>query len=152
MAGSWRRGEVAVGLALAGLGIAVAVLAAGMPGGTLALPGPGFAPAAVGVLLAIVGLGCAIRALVPTDAPDAPLRVGTSAVWGSLLTLAATAVAFEPLGAPLTLAAAMAALFRLIGGYSALRCLGYGAIAAAAAWIVFARLLGIGLPAGVLPL
>ena len=44
-----RAGEAAAGAALALTGVALAASAAGMPSGSLALPGPGFVPLAVGM-------------------------------------------------------------------------------------------------------
>jgi putative tricarboxylic transport membrane protein len=146
-----KRGEAVVGLALAAFGAMLTALAWRMPSGSVSLPGPGFMPSAVGILLALTGVGCAVRTLVATDAAGT-VNPGGLKAWGALATLAIAAFLFEPLGAPLTLALAMAALFRLAGGYSLLRCAMFSVIAAAVAWLVFTRLLGVGLPAGVLPL
>src|SRR5687767_10083551 len=115
-----RRGEAAVGLALALFGIGLAFLAARMPAGSVSLPGPGFMPSALGVLLAIVGFGCAASALLSKDATRT-INLGGLKAWGALATLAVTAFAFEPLGAPLSLSIAMAVLFRLAGRYSLVR-------------------------------
>jgi len=41
---------------------------------------------------------------------------------------------------------------RLLGGYGLLRCGLLGIAASAVAWSVFTRVLGVGLPAGILPL
>lgn len=146
-----RTGEMAAGVALALAGTALAAGAAGMPGGSLALPGPGFVPLAVGVLLALVGAGCAASARGQRPGVGT-VALGGPRVWGTLGTLALTALAFEPLGAPLTLAAALAALFGLLGRASPARSLVLGAAASGAAWLVFTKLLGVGLPAGPLPL
>jgi hypothetical protein len=85
------------------------------------------------------------------SAPDT-VDLGALKASGALVTLAIAALLFEPLGAPLTLALTMATLFRLAGGYSLVRCVIFALIAAAVAWLVFTRLLGVGLPAGILPL
>ena len=145
------RGEALVGLALTVFGIVLAVLAWRMPAGSVSLPGPGFMPTALGVLLALVGAGCVARALVASAAPR-HMDLGGLKAWGALVTLAVAALLFESLGAPLTLALAMAALFRLTGGYSLVRCAVYGAAASVVAWLVFTRVLGVGLPPGLLPL
>ena len=146
-----KRGEIAVGLALAAFGITLTALAWRMPAGSVSLPGPGFTPSAIGVLLALTGLGCAARALLAENAAST-VSLGGLNTWGALATLAIAALLFEPLGAPLTLALTMTALFRLAGGYSLMRCAAFGLVAAAVAWLVFTRLLGVGLPAGILPL
>ena len=146
-----KRGEVVVGLALAAFGVTLAALAWRMPAGSMSLPGPGFMPSAVGILLALTGLACVASTLAAKDAPGT-VNLGGLNAWGALAMLAVAALLFEPLGAPLTLALTMTALFRLAGGYSLVRCAIFGLIAAALAWLVFTRLLGVGLPAGVLPL
>ncbi|HEX2726469.1 MAG TPA: hypothetical protein VHN20_11670, partial [Beijerinckiaceae bacterium] len=112
-----RRGEVFVGLALAAFGVTLTVLAWRMPAGSVSLPGPGFMPSAVGILLALTGLGCAMRTLLANDAAGT-VNLGGPGAWGALATLAIAAFLFESLGAPLTLALAMTALFRLAGGYA----------------------------------
>jgi len=145
-----RRGEAVVGLALTVFGIGLAFLASRMPAGSVSLPGPGFMPSAVGILLALVGIGCMAGALLPTDAART-INLGGVKAWGGLATLALAAFAFEPLGAPLTLSVVMAVLFRLAGGYSLARSAVFGCTASAMAWLVFTRLLGVGLPAGILP-
>jgi hypothetical protein len=144
-------GEVVAGLALAAFGAALTALAWRMPAGSVSLPGPGFMPSAVGILLALAGFGCVVRTLLAQDAAGT-VNVGGLNAWGTLAMLAVAAFLFEPLGAPLTLALTMTALFRLAGGYSLVRCAIFGVVAAAAAWLIFTRLLGVGLPAGLLPL
>src|SRR5688572_16889602 len=110
MALSAHRFETAVGLALAGLGVALAVAASQMPKGTVALPGPGFVPLAIGVLLTLAGLGCAGRAL--TSGSPETVGLGGLRVWGTLATLVGVGFAFEPLGAPITLALAVTLFVR----------------------------------------
>jgi hypothetical protein len=149
---SVHRFEAVAGLALAGLGVALAVAASQMPKGTVALPGPGFVPLAIGVLLTLAGLGCAGRAFVTNVDAAETVSLGGLRVWGTLATLVGVGYAFEPLGAPITLAIAVTVFVRLLGDYSIARSATIGVIASAAAWLVFARLLGIGLPAGLLPL
>ena len=148
MAVTQRSGEAAVSFALAAIGAAVAGMAARMPLGSLALPGPGFFPVAIGVLLALCGLACAGRAIL-VDGRDT-VSLGGWRPWSTLAVLAAAAFAFEPVGALLTLAVALAALFRILGAYAPWRCAAYGIAAAAVSYVVFTRLLGVGLPDGLL--
>jgi hypothetical protein len=148
MAVSERAGEAGVSLALAGGGLAMAVMGARMPLGSLALPGPGFFPVGLGVLLALCGLACALRAGIAGGRELVPL--GGWRPWSTLGVLALAAFAFEPAGAVPTLAVMLAALFRILGGYAAWRCLAYAVAATAGAYLVFTRLLGVGLPDGLL--
>lgn len=143
-----RTGEAVVSLALFGLGAAVAVQGARMPLGTLSLPGPGFFPTALGVLLAVCGLACAGRALLLGG--RGRVSLGGWRPWSTLLVLALSALAFEAVGAPLTLAAMLAALFFILGRQPLWRCFAYGILASALAFLLFTRLLGVGLPEGLL--
>lgn len=143
-----RMGEAALSLVLAGLGAAVAVGGARMPLGTLSLPGPGFFPLALGVLLGVAGV--AWSAVTLARGGSDPVSLGGWRPWSTLAVLAAAALAFEPVGAPLTLALMLAALFRILGDLGLARALAYGVVASAVAYLVFTRLLGVGLPAGVL--
>ena len=151
MAINAKTGEAALGCTLGIGGIVLAVLASRMPAGSVALPGPGFVPTAIGVLLAIVGAGCAVSAWSERSRPER-VGLGGAGAWGALAILAAVAFAFEPIGAPITLALAMTGLARLLGGYGLLRSALFGVLSSAVAWPVFTRLLGVGLPAGLLPL
>lgn len=143
-----RTGEAVVSLALFGLGAAMAVQGAHMPIGTLSLPGPGFFPTALGALLAVCGLGCAARALLLGGSESVSL--GGWRPWATLLVLAVSAFAFEPVGAPLTLAAMLVALFLILGRQPLLRSVAYGILASALSYFLFTRLLGVGLPEGLL--
>ena len=51
--------DLLAGLAVAGVGLFIAYKAQDYRMGTLARPGPGFVPQAVGLLIAALGLGCA---------------------------------------------------------------------------------------------
>lgn len=143
-----RMGEAALSLVLAGLGAAVAMGGGRMPLGTLSLPGPGFFPLALGALLALAGAAWA--AVTLARGSSEPVSLGGWRPWSTLAVLATAALAFEPLGAPLTLALMLAALFRILGDLGLARALGYGVVASAVAYLVFTRLLGVGLPAGAL--
>ncbi|HZH26111.1 MAG TPA: tripartite tricarboxylate transporter TctB family protein [Azospirillaceae bacterium] len=146
-----KAGEAALGCALAGVGATLAYLASRMPAGSVALPGPGFMPLAIGVLLALAGSGCAVSAWCQRGTGGA-VGLGGARTWGALATLSLVGLAFEPVGAPVTLAVATAVWARLLGDYGFLRCGLLGIAASAVAWSVFTRVLGVGLPAGILPL
>ena len=144
-------GEVVVGTVLALGGAVLVALSTGMPKGSVALPGPGFVPAAVGVLLGLAGAGSAVAAWRrPGD--GARVSLGGWRVWGSIAILALAAAIFEPVGAPLTLAGAFFVFSLLLGGYGIVRSAVAGIVAAAVSWLVFTKVLGVGLPAGLLPL
>jgi putative tricarboxylic transport membrane protein len=145
---SSRRGEAIVTLVLLALALYIVWTARGMPAGTVALPGPGFFPVAVGTLLALVSVGILIRlARQPEDGVRVPLGHRDIAV--ALAALFAVAMVFEPLGAIATLGLllfVLIAAFARIALWRAALCAVGGA---ALAWLVFIYLLGVQLPRGV---
>ena len=144
---STRRGEAVVTLVLLGLALYVIWTARGMPAGTVALPGPGFFPIAIGTLLALVSIGILIRLARQPD--GARVAFGHRDIAVALSALFVVAMVFEPLGAIATLGLL---LFVLIAAFAriALWRAALGAIVgAAAAWLVFVHLLGVQLPRGV---
>jgi hypothetical protein len=143
-----RTGEVLVGLAFAGLGAAALIGGLRMPEGSVALPGPGFAPAVIGTALLLVGLGCALQALRASHQAIAAVSLSDLRVWLVLAVLAGTAAAFEPLGAAVSIAVSFTLLARIIGRFRWWVCVVAGLIAAGVAVLVFGQLLGVRLPSG----
>jgi putative tricarboxylic transport membrane protein len=142
-------GDAAVGLALAAAGVALAWLAWPIPRGDIGNPGPGFMPFVLGLALIGLGLVCAVRALREHDATAVVLANRKSAV--CLVTLAAAALAFIPLGFLPTVAVMLSILFAVLGEKPWWRAVLYGCGASVALDVVFEQLLGLGLPAGVWP-
>lgn len=145
---SSRTGEVLVGLAFAGLGAAALVGGLRMPEGSVALPGPGFAPAVIGTALLLVGLGCSLQALRAPHQAVAAVTLSDLRVWLVLAVLAGTAAAFESVGAAISIAVSFALLARIIGRFGWWRCTASGFVAAGVAVLVFGKLLGVRLPSG----
>jgi hypothetical protein len=143
---STRRGEAAVALVLLALALYIVWTARTMPAGTIALPGPGFFPTAIGVLLALVSIGVLVRLARQRD--GARTTFGHRDVAIALAALVAAAIAFEPLGAIVTLGLL---LFVLVAAFAriALWRAAIGAVGGVAlAWLVFVHLLGVQLPRG----
>lgn len=146
-----RGGDIAGGALLAALGGAIAWGASRMALGSLAQPGPGMLPLALGVLLALCGVSLAANAWrCRADAAAAQIAFGGVRVWGTLAALIATAFAFEPLGYGPSAALLLALLVRLYSARGWLASLAIGAVAAAAGWVLFVLLLGVQLPRGLL--
>jgi putative tricarboxylic transport membrane protein len=144
---SSRRGEAAVTLVLLGVALYLIWTARGMPAGTVALPGPGFFPIAVGTLLALVSIGILVRLARQQD--GARIAFGHRDVAIALGALVGVVILFEPLGAVVTLGLL---LFVLVAAFAriALWRAALGALGGAAfAWLVFVQLLGVQLPRGV---
>lgn len=146
---SWS-GDALIGLALAAGGAVFATLAWPIPRGDLANPGSGFLPLVLGLLLVALGIACAVRAWRAHD-PAAVTLADRKAVI-CVAALAGAALGFIPLGFIPTVAVFLAVLFAVLAGFRWWVAAVSGAGASVALWIVFDQALGLGLPAGVLPL
>jgi len=84
-------GETLFAIAVAAVGVIVVTIGAGYPIGDLAEPGPGVFPAALGLLLTVLGLGIAISgADQPAASARLPLRPlvfvgGAILVWAAVV-------------------------------------------------------------------
>jgi hypothetical protein len=147
--GDSRQGEGAVALALLALAAFVIWSGLRMPAGTVALPGPGFFPVALGVLLALVALAVLARAVL-AKATGGPVALGHRDVAVAIVSLMLAAALFEPLGALLTTAGFVALSVACYARLAWWRAALWGIVAALAVWLFFIRLLGLQLPRGVL--
>jgi hypothetical protein len=139
-------GEGAIGLVLAGLGAAMAHVAAGYGLGSLSEPGSGLMPGAIGVLLAVTGLGLMVQAAL-TAKGDAPLvDVFGPRVLLCAAVLLGAATGMASLGFVLTAFVFLAILFASLGEMPLPRAIVAAAVIAIAAWLIFVRLLGVQLP------
>jgi putative tricarboxylic transport membrane protein len=129
-------------------------LAAGeFPFGTLRVPQSAFFPKVLAVLLAALSLLMLIRpaaALATAEEAGAIDAGGWRRVGATLAAMAGFALVLEPLGFLLAAFLSMVALLRAVEAQSWRRIIVIAAAAALVSQLVFARLLGVPLPAGVL--
>jgi putative tricarboxylic transport membrane protein len=144
-------GDALTGTALALAGAVFAALAWPIPQGDVGNPGPGFLPFVLGVMLVVLGLLCAARAY-RHRAGSASVTLVTSKAFICLAALAAAAVAFIPLGFLPTVAIFLTILFRVLAGSGWVFSASTAVAATVVLWLFFDRLLGLGLPAGIVPL
>jgi putative tricarboxylic transport membrane protein len=145
------------GLILAGLFFAV--LSARLPTGRDGvLIGPGIAPFIAGMVMLLCGAGIAFRAFVESshppatasgDAPESDPVVARKTILAVLL-LAGCAVLFEPLGFMLSTFLFLAIGFAWLGDASLRAASAAAAVAAISLWLIFTKLLGVGLPYGLI--
>lgn len=121
--------------------------ARGMPAGTVALPGPGFFPTALAILLAVVSLGILVRAAL-TRAPSEAVALGHRDIAVALAALVVLAVVFEPLGAIPSLGLFLFVLFATFARIAVWKVAIAAIIGAGLAWAVFIYVLGVQLPGG----
>ncbi len=145
----YRRGEAAIAAALLALGLYVVWASSEMPAGSISLPGPGFFPTALGVLLVISALGIMAGA-GGGDGASQPVIWARREFAVTMAALVLAAVAFQPLGAIPTLALFLAMMIRTLARVPWWRAVLAGVIGAGAGRIVFVDLLDVRLPAGLM--
>jgi len=142
-----RRGCLLAAGALALTGLLFAWQASLLDLGRLGLPGPGFFPLALGVLLVVfavvIGTQCWLA-----SAQDEPLEFGHPQVLITFATLLAVPLLFEPLGAFITLGLLSAVLLVFIARVSPVLSVLWSGLGMAACWYLFQELLGVRLPIG----
>jgi putative tricarboxylic transport membrane protein len=139
-------GFIAAG-ALALTGLVFAWQAARLDLGTLGLPGPGFFPLALSLLLVLFAGAIALAGWL-ASAKDEPLEFGHPQVLITLAALLAVPILFEPLGALIALGLLTAALLVFIARLSWWLAIVWSALGMAACWYLFQELLGVRLPMG----
>jgi hypothetical protein len=159
----WRIGARPAGLLMAGAlaltGIIFAWQAALLDLGQVGLPGPGFFPLVLALLLAIFSAAIALEGWLSSakdgakdrakeTAKDEPLEFGHPQVLITFVALLAVPILFEPLGALIALGLLSAVLLVFIARLSPLLAIVWSAVGMAASWYLFEELLGVRLPTG----
>ena len=133
--------------ALALTGLVFAWQAARLDLGHMGLPGPGFFPLALGLLLVVFSGAIALAGWL-APAKDEPLEFGHPQVLITLAALLAVPILFEPLGALIALGLLTAALLVFIARVLPVLAVLCSALGMAACWYLFQELLGVRLPMG----
>ena len=144
---SARRGGIAVATVLAAVGLVFAWQASLLDLGGFELPGPGFFPLVLGILVFAFAVLIAIEGLRGAGENET-VELGHRDVLIVLAALAAAAALFEPLGAYLSLGLFGAVLLVLLARVSVPLAIGATAVAMVACWYFFQVLLGLQLPRG----
>jgi hypothetical protein len=144
---SARRGGIIVAAVLAGVGLVFAWQASLLDFGGLDLPGPGFFPLVLGVLVFALAALIAIEGL-RSAGEGATVELGHRNVLIVFAALVAVAALFEPLGAYLALGLFGAVLLVLLARVSVPLAIASAAVAMVACWYFFQVLLGLQLPRG----
>jgi putative tricarboxylic transport membrane protein len=151
--GSWpfnccsRRGGLWVAGLLGLTGIGFSSQALNLTFGNLDLPGPGFFPFALGLLL--IALSVAIFIMVFQEPREAPkVEIGHWPVIISLIAMSAATALFERAGAFLSLGGFMLVMLATVGRVRIIPAALTSVISMLVVWYVFKVLLGVQLPAG----
>jgi putative tricarboxylic transport membrane protein len=143
---SQRRGGMLVAATLAVAGAIFAWQAAQLDVGNIDLPGPGFFPLALGVLLVIFCVAIGVDYWRQPERET--IELGHRDVLLVIAALLAVPLLFEPLGALPTLGLFGAVLLVLVARVRIPLAIAAAALGMAACWYFFQVLLGLQLPAG----
>jgi Tripartite tricarboxylate transporter TctB family len=144
---SVRRGGIVVAAVLAGVGLVFAWQASLLDFGGFELPGPGFFPLVLGILVFAFALLIGIEGLRGVG-DGGTVELGHRDVLIVFAALIAVAALFEPLGAYLSLGLFGAVLLVFLARVSVPLAIAAAAVAMVACWYFFQVLLGLQLPRG----
>jgi hypothetical protein len=144
---SARHGGMCVAAVLGAIGLIFAWQASLIDFGDFALPGPGFFPLVLGVVVFVLASVIGVRDWFQTAGGET-VELGHRDVLIVLAAMAAVPALFEPLGAYATLGLFGAALLVLIARCSLVIAVLSAAIGMAACWYFFQVALGLQLPIG----
>jgi Tripartite tricarboxylate transporter TctB family len=144
---SARHGGMCVAAVLAAIGLIFAWQASLLDFGDFALPGPGFFPLVLGVLVFVLAVVIGVRDWFETAGGET-VELGHRDVLIVFAAMAAVPPLFEPLGAYATLGLFGAVLLVLIARCSLVIAVLSAAIGMAACWYFFQVALGLQLPIG----
>ena len=152
--GAWARpvseriGEVVIALALLAAATFFIWQAALLPFGRVGLPGPGFFPFVLGVVLALLAIAVLVRILQNSSDNAQSVFLGHRDVLIALLAMAGLALAFERIDGYVALGAFTAALLLFVARTSVWRALLGVILGMVGVWLFFGIALGVRLPAG----
>ena len=118
-----------------------------MPRGEFSVPGPGFLPTLLGIILCGVSLVMGIRCLLHRTA-TARIEIGHPYIWSAIVAMFTLAFFLEIIGFIPAIALFVAFFLKTLSERGWLASIALGTVAAICAYLFFNRLLGIYLPLG----
>jgi putative tricarboxylic transport membrane protein len=115
-----------------------------MPHGEFSVPGPGFFPTLLGVLLCGVSFLLGARTLFSRTTQ--PVKIGHLHIWSTIMALMVLAFFFERLGFIITTALFVGFFLKMLSAMRWIPCILLSVAAAISAYLFFDFLLGIPLP------
>lgn len=141
-----RRGELLVACALVVVAGYAIWVAARMPAGTVALPGPGFFPVWLAGLLGAAGIALLIRIALRPGLDTESVPLGHGYVVLTLLALAGGSLLLEWLGFVVTMSLFLMVLFGALSELGWVWSAVAAAVTSGLTYLIFERLLGVSLP------
>jgi hypothetical protein len=139
---------VTVALALVAAAVFFAGFAALLPFGRVGLPGPGFFPFALGIVLGVLAIALLVGALRSRGETAEPVYLGHRDVLIAMLAMIGLALAFERADAYVVMGTFAASLLLLVARTTLWRALPAAALGMLAVWLFFGLALGVRLPGG----
>jgi putative tricarboxylic transport membrane protein len=132
------------------LGVWICLQASQLPFGSFRMPGAGFFPLLLGGVLGLLSLMLLATSLLghPETVPMSSVRREVFYLMGAILM---AAWLFERLGFLCTMALFLGVLLKVLGKFDWTATIVVAVLGSAAAYVLFSRVLLIGLPAGLLP-
>ena len=152
--GAWARpvsgriGGAVVALALLATAVFFVWYAAVLPFGRVGLPGPGFFPFVLGIVLAGLAVAILVRTLQSRSVEDETIYLGHRDVLIALLAMAGLAAGFERVDSYLALGTFTAVLLLFLARAKIWRVVLGATLGMVAVWLFFGLALGVRLPGG----
>ena len=149
------RSNIAVATMLLALAGYIFLAASALPFGTLRVPQTAFFPKTLALLLAVLALVLLAQTLIGNETLRHSEKIDTAGwfrIGATLVTMAGFALALEPLGYLVTTFLLMVLLLRAIETQSWRKVIAVALATSLISYAIFAWLLGVPLPAGVLGL
>ncbi|MSP88276.1 MAG: tripartite tricarboxylate transporter TctB family protein [Alphaproteobacteria bacterium] len=146
-----RRLELTIAAIIFALGALMAGSAWHMPMGTTSLPGPGFLPLAIGILLTATSLTVAARCAMAAGPAEEPTLLGHRFIVVTFAALLGVAWLFERVGFPISIFLFMFVLLVALSPLNWWRAALSAAAAVAVSYVFFGVVLGLNLPRTPLP-
>lgn len=141
---SERKGELVISGIMFCIGLFFILLSREMPHGNLNVPGPGFFPTLLGVLLCGSSFAICIRSFLYKTTNR--IKIGHPCIWSTLMAIIVLAFFFERLGFILAITLFVAFLLKSIAHFRWIPCILWAVAAAISAYLLFDVVLGIELP------
>ena len=141
-----KTGDMVTAGVLFAIGLAAILLSRLMPLGEFSVPGPGFFPTLLGILLCIVSGALAVRLMVKKGETSV-VHIGHPHIWATLAALLGVAVFFERLGFIPVIALFVFFCLKTFSPLRWIACLLIAGVAAVGVFLFFNVLLGVQLPA-----
>jgi putative tricarboxylic transport membrane protein len=148
LASTKRQGEIGTALVLLGTAFFLITSGARMPSGTVALPGPGFMPLAIGIFMAAVAGGLLIGKLKTPRGGSEIVNIGSRHFLVAAAGLAWTGLFFERLGFLICMGMFLLILSKEFSQGGWLKPILFSVVSILGAYWFFVRILGVQLPLG----